>query len=154
MVYSPSDVINDVRQQIIVDDEMFLHYDLNGFYMMGDLKHHVRCCDLRRPQRFRSLLKDVLDFLPRHQFVRAVPQGVRYYKMVLGEGQGLVHGGAVASASLAQHVELNNLALACRATQHKYGIMFYRRLADNLFSLSNAIKCMRCWGPFRALHPT
>ena len=132
--HSTDAFLRGLSQVVLDQSDVFLHWDLDNFYMTGDhpyLNEHV---GLLMPLSRRQLVKQSLSFLLSQQFIKAmVPRGTLLCRMVRGAVQGLPHAGSSASAAFAHAVELQGLGLATTQLRSRLQIKYYRRLADNLF---------------------
>ena len=127
---SAEQVLERVSKCVFPPNVVFVHFDLDDFFLKGTLpflQHHV---SLLGPPPVRPLIKKTLDFLLDRQFVTSSTQHF-VLKGVCGPGIGHKHSGAVSNAAFLHAVELQGLGLAREAFQKRHKILLYMRYADN-----------------------
>ena len=132
IIRSCDDLLVQLSDVHPVDDMIWVHLDINDFFMMGTVDFLVHHCSLVVPRKLRNAYRTALAFILRHQFVQCRLIPGRLWRVVTGTGMGLKCSSSVADAAFLHAVELMSIGLALKRTQERSGIIFYRRFRDNL----------------------
>eukprot|EP00973_Karenia_brevis_P084787 11764322-Karenia_brevis.AAC.1 len=105
--------------------------------MVGSKSHHLNHAPNILYRDKQVLVRDVLDFLLEHQYIRSscFDDGV-IHRTVSGTGMGLRHSGSVANSSFLHFAELRPQdGLVRSGFRRQWGILHYFRFVDNVLFL-------------------
>ena len=132
LVHSSDQFINRITAVAINGDDIFMHVDLQDFFMTGDRAFLVHHTSLLVPRKYRVVFRLALTFLLDNQYVTSRLFPGHLWKVQSGSGMGLRSSADVSNAAFLHAVELCGLAILTSSARERWGIKSYTRYADNL----------------------
>ena len=117
ILHSSDAMVEELKYLSIVDDMIWVHWDIKDLFMMGTIQFLVKHSSLMVPQRYRSAVRAALTFVLDNQYVVTPLHPGRVWKEISGTGLGLRCSSGVADCAFMHATELTGLGIALHRVQ-------------------------------------